>query len=100
MQPSVNGRLRWVEVSGRDRLPLEMVERDPPRRVVTRITDPALTFGGTWTYELAPAGSGTRVTITERGEIRNPVFRTLARFVFGYAATLETWLDELRAHLA
>jgi uncharacterized protein YndB with AHSA1/START domain len=83
VHPPVDGRLRWVEVSGGDRLPLEMVEREAPRRVVTRITDPALPFGGTWTFELAPAGQGTQVTITERGEIRNPIFRALARFVFG-----------------
>jgi uncharacterized protein YndB with AHSA1/START domain len=95
VQPPVDGRLRWVEVSGGDRLPLEIVERDAPRRVVTRITDPALPFGGTWTFELAPDGQGTRVTITERGEIRNPIFRALARFVFGYATTMETWLADL-----
>ena len=97
MQPPVEGRPRWVEVSGRDRLPLEMIERQAPRRVVTRITDPDLPFGGTWTFELAADGPGTRVTITERGEIRNPIFRALARFVFGYAATMEVWLDELTA---
>ncbi len=26
-----------------------------------------LPWGGSWTYELAPAGAGTQLTITERG---------------------------------
>jgi hypothetical protein len=95
----VDGRARWVEVSGGDRIAMEQVERQPPRRLVTRIADPDLPFGGTWTFELAPDEGGTRLTITERGEIRNPIFRAVSRFVFGYGATMETFLDELRAHL-
>jgi uncharacterized protein YndB with AHSA1/START domain len=97
--PPVDGRGRWVEVSGGDRIAMEQVEREPPHRLVTRIADPDLPFGGTWTFELAPAGSGTRLTITERGQIRQPIFRAVARFVFGYGATMETFIDELRARL-
>jgi hypothetical protein len=78
---------------------MEHVERQPPRRLVTRIADADLPFGGTWTFELAPEEGGTRVTITERGEIRNPIFRAVARYVFGYGATMEAFLDELRAHI-
>jgi uncharacterized protein YndB with AHSA1/START domain len=97
--PPVDGRGRWVEVSGGDRIAMEQVERQPPRRLVTRIADPDLPFGGTWTFELAPAGGGTRLTITEHGEVRNPIFRAVARFVFGYGATIETYLQELAAHV-
>jgi len=97
--PPVDGRARWVEVSGGDRIAMEQIERDAPRRLVTRIADPDLPFGGTWTFELAPVGSGTRLTITERGEIRNPIFRAVARFVFGYGATMDTYLRELAAHV-
>ena len=74
---------------------MQVIEQQPPTRFVTRIADPDQPFGGTWTFELAADGAGTRVTITERGEIRNPIFRALARFVFGYASTMETWLTEL-----
>jgi hypothetical protein len=59
---------------------------------VTRIADPDQPFGGTWTFELTRAGAGTRVTITERGEVYNPIFRFLSRFVFGHTATLESCL--------
>ena len=40
-------------------------------------------------------GAGSAVTITEDGEIRNPVFRLLARFLFGYHATAERFLVAL-----
>jgi hypothetical protein len=79
--------------------PYEIVEQAPPHRLVSRVADPGLPYGGTWTFELAPEGGGTRLTITERGEVHNPVFRVLARFVFGYAATMEAYLEDLAARL-
>jgi hypothetical protein len=73
------------------------VESVPPQRLVSRIADERLPYGGTWTYELAPAGDGTRLTITERGEIYNPVFRFVARFVMGHTATMNGVLRALGA---
>jgi hypothetical protein len=96
----LEGRARWVEVSGRHRIEMEQVERLAPRRLVTRIADSDLPFGGTWTFDLQPEQGGTRLAITERGEIRPPIFRAVARFVLGYGATLDTFLGELRARLA
>jgi hypothetical protein len=49
-------------------------------------------FGGTWTIEITPTVSGSHVTITERGEIYNVVFRTLSKFVFGYTSTMDSCL--------
>jgi hypothetical protein len=37
----------------------------------------------------------TAVRITENGEVGNPVFRFMARFVFGYTATIDTYLIAL-----
>lgn len=87
--------LKWREGSGGDTITFEIVESAPDRRVVSRIADPDLPFGGSWTYELQPDGTGTRVTITERGEVYNPIFRFLSRFVFGHTATMEKVLDAL-----
>ncbi|HSR42141.1 MAG TPA: SRPBCC family protein, partial [Longimicrobiales bacterium] len=79
---------------------IETVEAEVPTRLVTRIADEDLPFGGTWTYELEPTGDGrTRVTITEDGEVYNPVFRFMARFVFGHTATMDTYLDGLEARM-
>ncbi len=85
----------WVEHGGSGSLTFASESSDPPRRLVTRIADPKLPFGGNWTYDLAPAGSGTLLTITENGEIYNPVFRAMARFVFGYDRTMASYLDAL-----
>jgi uncharacterized protein YndB with AHSA1/START domain len=79
---------------------MEVVEATPPHRFVTRIADPDQPFGGTWTFEIAaepPAGS--RLTITERGEVYNPIFRFMSRFVFGHTATMESFLRAARAKL-
>jgi hypothetical protein len=94
--PERDGRLVWREVARNgDALALERVEDDPPRRRVVRIADPSLPFGGTWTYALESDGDGTRLTITEDGFVGNPVFRFLARFVFGHGGTLESYLKLL-----
>jgi len=76
----------------------EVIER--PHRLVTRIADPELPFGGTWTHTLRPAPSGgTEHTITEDGEIYNVFFRALARFIFGYTSTIEQYQASLAKRL-
>jgi hypothetical protein len=74
---------------------METTDTQPPTRLITRVS-PGQPFGGTWTFELVPDGSGTRLTITERGEIYNPIFRFMSRFVFGYTATMDAFLQNLR----
>jgi len=77
----------------------EIVEDRAPVRRVTRIADDKLPFGGTWTYELAPDGAGTRLTITEDGFIKNPIFRFMSKTVFSTTATMERFLADLASHL-
>ncbi len=77
---------------------VEVVENVPPTRFVTRIVGETA-FGGTWTMEIVPISTGSRLTITERGEIYNPIFRTLSRFVFGHASTMEGCLTAARRQL-
>ena len=90
--PDRNGLPAWLEVSKFGEMPLEVVEWVPPRRLVARIADPKLSFGGTWTYEIASLDGESALRITENGEIYNPIFRFLSRFVFGHTATLEQYL--------
>jgi hypothetical protein len=75
----------------------EIVEEQPPRRLVTRVADKTLPYGGSWTIDLAPEGNGTRITITENGEVYNPVFRFVSRFVIGHTATIDKYLADLAA---
>jgi uncharacterized protein YndB with AHSA1/START domain len=77
----------------------EVVERVPPSKIVTRVVGETQ-FGGTWTIDITPIESGSRITITERGEVYNVVFRTLSRFVFGHTATMESCLEAVRKRLS
>ncbi len=91
----VAGRRRFREVSSQGTITFEVMEEVAPSRLVTRIADEDLPFGGSWTFELQPSGEGTLVTITERGFVKNVVFRALARYVFTHHRTLEQYLRAL-----
>ena len=71
-------------------------EETPGRVFRSTITDETLPFGGAWTITLEPRGAGTRVAIREDGEVRNPVFRFMAKFVFGHERTMRTYLADLK----
>jgi hypothetical protein len=76
-----------------------VVESVPSKKLVTKIVDETQ-FGGTWTWEITPTPNGSRMTITERGEIYNVVFRTLAKYVFGYTGTMDSFLEAAKKKLA
>jgi uncharacterized protein YndB with AHSA1/START domain len=97
--PPVDGRQSWREIRRNDSIPYETVESIPPTRFVTRIADRTLPFGGEWSIELAPIPTGTRVTITERGQIHNLLYRVVAHFVLGYTATMDAYLHALQRRL-
>ncbi len=86
---------RWRERADGQETTYEVVESEPPARLVTRIADEELPWGGTWTYTLSPEGSGTEITIREDGWVDNLVFRGIARFVFGYERTIREYLEDL-----
>ncbi len=98
--PDRDGLPIWIEEgrSGKMTLSIERMER--PRILVARIADPKLPFGGTWTYEIMPDGTGSRLTITENGEIYNPMFRFMARFILGYEGTIRSYMSSLAKQLA
>ena len=98
--PDAGGAERWMLHESMGGFPSRVEVSEPPAegragRLVTRIDDPKLPFGGAWTWTVEPDGAGSAVTITEDGEIRNPVFRLLARFVIGYHGTAERFLAAL-----
>lgn len=98
--PPRAGRRMWRETDSHgDAMTMEVMEEVPERRLVTRIADEHLPFGGTWTYELAPLGATTQVTIIEDGVIHNPVFRCVARYVIGYHATMDDYLKRLQTRV-
>ena len=71
----------------------------PNQRLITRIADKSLPFGGTWTYEVIPQAQSTTLRITEDGEVYNPVFRFVSRFVMGHTATIDQYLADVQRRL-
>ena len=53
------------------------------KRLVTHVAGDKLPFGGKWTYVLTANGTETQLRIAENGEVYNPVFRFVSRFVSG-----------------
>lgn len=98
--PDKNGLPSWVETSASGTIPFETVVSQPPSKWIVRIADPNLPFGGTWTYEITPVAAGSCLRIREDGEVYNPVFRFLSRFVFGYSGTMDAYLKSLARKLA
>lgn len=86
----------WVEAAGSMRVPMRMGERDSMRRVEVVINSNDLPFGGEWVYELQPKGDSTQVTITENGEVRQPIFRFVSAFIIGRTATMRKYLSSLQ----
>ncbi len=93
--PDENGKAGWVETMDMGEIPLRVEESTPPRKLVTRIADPNLPFGGTWTFDIEPVEGGATLRITENGEVRPALFRFMSRYIFGHTATLETYLKHL-----
>jgi hypothetical protein len=96
---STGPRLRWRESDAQGTIEFEQTATAPPRSVTAEIQGAEEQgFGGTWTWELEErAGGGTVLTITERGEVYNPIFRLLARFFFSPYSSLERYARDLAA---
>lgn len=97
--PDRGGKPVWRESGRFGDMTFEVTELDPPRRMVTTIADPDLPFSGRWTYDVRPAGQGSELTVTEEGEVHNPIFRFMSRFVFGHHRTIEGYLKALGRRL-
>lgn len=97
MLPADAGRVAWREQGKNGAISYVVEQAESPRRLVTRITDKSLPFGGSWEYAIAGEGAGSRVRITEHGEVYNPVFRFASRFIMGHSATASAYLKALGA---
>ncbi len=93
--PPRSGRPAWREISSTGPLPMELTESDPPVRMVTTILSEGMPFGGRWIYEVERTAGGAALTITEEGEVYNPIFRFVSRFIMGHHATATTYLQDL-----
>ena len=89
------GRQRIVEDSKTGKMTMEVEELVPSTRLVMRIADKDLPFGGAWAHALEAQGNSTKVTITEHGEVYNPIFRFVSNYIMGHNATIDAYLTDL-----
>ena len=98
--PDDAGRRMFREHGSQGPITFRIESATPPSRLLFRIADPSLPFGGTWTHELKPTtGGGTELTTTEDGEVYNPIFRFMSTFFFSATATIEKYQTALGQRL-
>jgi uncharacterized protein YndB with AHSA1/START domain len=95
MLPPVDGHAQFREIGKDGSILYQVDSMTPYETLVTRIADRSLPFGGKWTYHLTPHGDSTTLRITENGEVYNPIFRFVSRFVIGHTATMERYLSDV-----
>ena len=94
--PGRGGMELWRETGRRRQaLVFETVESVPPRRLVRRIVNDDLAFGGSWAFDVDEVGEVTVVTVTEEGEVYNPFLRFVSRVVVGQTAAIDRYLRAL-----
>lgn len=76
-------------------VPVDLLESDPPHRLVTRVKETERNFGGTWTIAIVTVPGGSTVTVTEDGWVANPIFRFVSRLVIGHHATMDALLKQV-----
>ena len=90
-----SGRELMQEMTrGGETITYELLESVPPKSVNRRIATENLPYSGSWTYLLERSGAATIVRITEDGEVYNPVFRFVSRFVLGQTRTMDAYLQD------
>jgi hypothetical protein len=87
--------VRFREHGKQGAVTYDLIEDRPNERIVTRIADQDLGYSGAWTYTFQSEAGGTRLEITETGEVSNILFRFMSRFIFGHTATIEKYLTAL-----
>jgi len=87
---------RFIERSGNGDILFRIEVFEPNTRMVTRIADPKLPFGGSWTFAIVPAADGSELTITEDGEVYNVFFRSMQKLFFSPYKTIDTYQADLK----
>lgn len=98
--PDRGDRKIYRETGDDGTITFEIAEDRPNERFVTAIADIDRAYSGRWVFQFAPAeGGGTRLTITEVGDVTNPVLRFFAGTFFGYEGAIRQYIRDLEGHL-
>ncbi|HEV2616561.1 MAG TPA: SRPBCC family protein [Candidatus Acidoferrales bacterium] len=94
--PDTAGRVLMRETTrGGETVTYELLDCVPPNSAKRRIATENLPYSGTWTYSLKSNNGVTIVRITEDGEVYNPIFRFMSRFVLGQTRTMDAYMKAL-----
>ncbi len=86
----------WRETDSHGQTVLyEVIERKAPVLLKTRIATPDLPYGGSWSLALHDEGASTTLRITEEGDVYNPLFRFVSRFILGHTRSIDTYVTNL-----
>jgi uncharacterized protein YndB with AHSA1/START domain len=93
------GRDHWVEHLGHGQYMTFLATRtESPSRRDVQLDDPRASYGGTWTYELAPGETAgtTTLRITETGFIKPPLYRFVMAHVIGPTHNLDAYMKDVQ----
>ena len=90
-----SGRTLIRETTQHETIAYEVLNAIPNKSLQRRIATENLPYAGTWSITLESAGEMTSVRIAEDGQVFNPVFRFVSRFLMGHTRTIDAYLQNL-----
>lgn len=94
------GQDSWKEMDDHGKtVEYKMEIQELGTKLKTKIVSKGLPFGGYWDFRLDSKEDKTEVTITEFGEVYNPIFRFISKFIMGHTATINSYLSDLKEKL-
>ncbi len=103
--PPDGGRVRWIETLDHNQTMTFLAVRtispgsDQHALREVRLNDTNASYGGTWTYTLAPGptASTTTLQITETGFIKPWLYRFMMAHVMGMTRNLDQYMRDMQA---
>ncbi len=94
----VDGDRQWTETNSYGdnvSYALEIIAENQSMK--TQILNKDLPYGGYWEFTLSSDPGGCVLSITENGEVYNPFFRFMSKYIFGHDTSLKTYMKDLEA---
>jgi hypothetical protein len=97
---TVDSLNHWTEKNSHgDKVSYRLEVIDEKGKLITRILNKDLDYGGFWEFTITPVDDGCSMKIVENGEVYNPLFRFMAKYIFGHETTLKNYMNDLEAKL-